>query len=141
MVVCAQLSGAKLEVAMIFTGKVLQLLLAFGVRALRTGGRLLANATAQFVLAIKHRREAQILARLDSKMLADIGLTPADVRDAFSEPLWRDPTGVLATRVTERRGGQRVAIFDLSAARVTRAIAADTKSTAASTHRLVRYVQ
>src|SRR5258706_16106871 len=99
--------GRELEVAMIFTGKVLQLLLAFGVRALRTGGRVLANATAQLVRAIKHRRDAQILARLDPKMLADIGLTQSDVRDAFSEPLWRDPTGVLATRISERRSGRR----------------------------------
>ena len=124
---------------MIFNAKLLQLLVGSAGRMLRVFGRASAKVTVQLVRAIKHRREAQILARLDSKMLADIGLTQADVRDAFSEPLWRDPTGVLATRVSERRSGQRVAIFDLSAARVTRAFAADTKSTAASTRRLVRY--
>jgi hypothetical protein len=37
-------------------------------------------------------------------MLADIGLTRSDVRDAFSEPLWRDPTDLLTARAAERRG-------------------------------------
>jgi len=128
---------------MIFTAKVLQLLLGSGGRALRAFGRSLPKVGAQLVRAIKHRREAQILARLDAKMLADIGLTQADVRDAFSEPLWRDPTGVLATRITERRGGRRRAAFDLSAASVTAALLADTKTkrTTTSAYRPVQYVQ
>ena len=141
MVVRAQLFGANLEVAMIFTAKVLQLLLGSGGWALRAFGRSLAKVTAQLARAIKHRREAQILARLDSKMLADIGLTQADVRDAFSEPLWRDPTGVLATRISERRSGRRRTIFDLSAGSVTRASSAETKRTTSSTYRPVHYVQ
>ena len=141
MVVRAQLFGANLEVAMIFTAKVLQLLLGSGGRALRAFGRSLAKVTAQLARAIKHRREAQILARLDSKMLADIGLTQADVRDAFSEPLWRDPTGVLATRISERRSGRRRTIFDLSAGSVTRASSAETKRTTSSTYQPVHYVQ
>jgi hypothetical protein len=36
-------------------------------------------------------------------MLADIGLTRSDVRDAFAEPLWQDPTELLRTRALERR--------------------------------------
>jgi hypothetical protein len=36
-------------------------------------------------------------------MLADIGLNRSDLQDAFSEPLWRDPTAILAARVHERR--------------------------------------
>ena len=126
---------------MIFTARVLQLLLGSGGRALRAFGRSLAKVTAQLARAIKHRREAQILARLDSKMLADIGLTQADVRDAFSEPLWRDPTGVLATRISERRSGRRRTIFDLSAGSVTRASSAETKRTTSSTYQPVHYVQ
>ena len=36
-------------------------------------------------------------------MLADIGLTRSDVADAFSEPVWQDPTALLAERAIERR--------------------------------------
>ena len=36
-------------------------------------------------------------------MLADIGITGADVRDAFSEPFWEDPTALLRERAIERR--------------------------------------
>src|SRR5262245_9680058 len=42
--------------------------------------------------ARRHRREANALIGLDQRMLADIGITRADVRDAFSEPFWDDPT-------------------------------------------------
>lgn len=51
----------------------------------------------------RNRREARVLAGLDPRMLADIGLDRADLRDAFSEPLWRDPTHVLELRAGERR--------------------------------------
>jgi len=53
--------------------------------------------------ARRHRREAAILAGLDRRMLADIGLTRSDVNDAFSEPFWDDPTALLRERVIERR--------------------------------------
>ena len=53
---------------------------------------------------IKNRRDAMRLAELDDRMLADIGLTRSDLRDAYSEPLWRDPSEVLARRAAERRG-------------------------------------
>jgi hypothetical protein len=36
-------------------------------------------------------------------MLADIGLTRRDVREAFSEPPWRDPTVLLVNRIARRR--------------------------------------
>ena len=45
----------------------------------------------------------QMLAGFDDRMLADIGLTRGDLRDAVSEPLWRDPTHVLVRRARERR--------------------------------------
>src|SRR5581483_7081207 len=38
--------------------------------------------------ARRHRREARALAGLDRRMLADIGISRADLRDAFSEPFW-----------------------------------------------------
>ncbi len=53
--------------------------------------------------AIRHRREANVLAMLDRHMLADIGITRSDVRDAFSTPLWEDPTALLHERAIERR--------------------------------------
>jgi uncharacterized protein YjiS (DUF1127 family) len=53
--------------------------------------------------ARQHRRQANILAGLDGHMLTDIGLTRADVRDAFSEPFWDDPTALLRERALERR--------------------------------------
>ncbi len=56
-----------------------------------------------FARARRHRREARVLAGLDSRMLADIGVTRGDVRDAFSEPFWEDPTALLCERANERR--------------------------------------
>ena len=53
--------------------------------------------------ARRHRRQASLLAGLDRCMLADIGITRADVRDAFSEPFWEDPTALLHERAIERR--------------------------------------
>ena len=57
----------------------------------------------QFGRAFKNRHDAAMLAGLDDRMLADIGLTRGDLRDAFSQPLWQDPTLVLNSRVRERR--------------------------------------
>jgi uncharacterized protein YjiS (DUF1127 family) len=59
------------------------------------------------VQTAKNRRDAAILAGLDDRMLADIGLTRGDVRDAYSEPVWRDPTAVLVNRAQERRVNRR----------------------------------
>ena len=61
----------------------------------------------------KNRRDAALLAGLDDHMLADIGLTRGDLRDAFSEPLWRDPTAVLVSRANERRRHRRGGVFGL----------------------------
>lgn len=57
----------------------------------------------QFVRARKNRRDARILAGFDHKMLADIGITRADLHDAFSQPFWDDPTALLHERAIERR--------------------------------------
>ena len=43
------------------------------------------------------------LAELDDRMLADIGLSRSDLRDAYALPPWRDPSDVLARRAAERR--------------------------------------
>jgi uncharacterized protein YjiS (DUF1127 family) len=62
----------------------------------------LAMGVWRLVVAIKHRRELALLADRDDRMLADIGLTRSDLRDAYSEPLWRDPTSLLAIRRARR---------------------------------------
>ena len=48
------------------------------------------------------------LARADDRMLRDIGLTRSDLRDAAAEPLYRDPTEVLAGRVEGVHARHRV---------------------------------
>lgn len=52
--------------------------------------------------AIKHRRDISVLADQDEHLLADIGLTRADVSHAIAQPLWRDPTEILAQRAHSR---------------------------------------
>lgn len=64
---------------------------------------LLTHWLKELARARRHRREASVLAGLDRRMLADIGITRADLRDAFSEPLWDDPTALLRERAIERR--------------------------------------
>jgi uncharacterized protein YjiS (DUF1127 family) len=65
-------------------------------------GSLVVRAR-QFALLVKNRRDATMLAGLDDRMLADIGLTRGDLRDAYSEPVWSDPTATLVSRAHERR--------------------------------------
>lgn len=57
----------------------------------------------QISRARRNRRDSAILAGLDRRMLADIGISRSDVRDAFSEPFWEDPTTLLRERALERR--------------------------------------
>ena len=63
----------------------------------------LAMGVWRLVVAIKHRRELAHLADFDDRMLADIGLTRTDLRDAYAEPLLQDPASMLARRGAERR--------------------------------------
>jgi uncharacterized protein YjiS (DUF1127 family) len=65
--------------------------------------------------ARRHRREAALLAGLDRRMLADIGITRADVSDAFSEPFWEDPTALLRERALERRWNRALMREEISA--------------------------
>lgn len=64
---------------------------------------LVTHWLKQLARARRHRRDAQMLAGLDRHMLADIGITRGDLRDAFSEPFWEDPTALLRERAIERR--------------------------------------
>jgi uncharacterized protein YjiS (DUF1127 family) len=72
-------------------------------------GRMILAAAAlvrarlrRLAVAFRHRHDAAILHRLDDRMLADIGLTRRDVRQAFEEPVWHDPTELLVERVAGR---------------------------------------
>jgi uncharacterized protein YjiS (DUF1127 family) len=78
-------------------------------------GGVVAVRVSRVARALKNRRDAQILAGLDDRMLKDIGLTRSDVRDAYAEPLWRDPTSVLVERAGERRAHGRRRAFGLTA--------------------------
>lgn len=64
---------------------------------------LVTHWLKEMLRARRHRREAGRLAGLDRRMLADIGINRADLRDAFSEPFWQDPTALLRERASERR--------------------------------------
>jgi uncharacterized protein YjiS (DUF1127 family) len=63
--------------------------------------------TREILQLLKNRRDAASLSGLDERMLADIGLTRGDLRDAYSEPVWRDPTAILVSRAHERRINRR----------------------------------
>jgi uncharacterized protein YjiS (DUF1127 family) len=76
-------------------------------RALGALGGKLAQRLKRVGQLFRNRRDARILAHLDDHMLADIGLSRSDLRDAYSQSLWRDPTDVLANRATERRASRR----------------------------------
>jgi uncharacterized protein YjiS (DUF1127 family) len=78
---------------------------AFGTAVARIG-RWLADVW-------RHRRDAVAIAAFDDRMLADIGLTRCDLNDALSEPLWRDPTIVLAHRYCERRKVRRAVAAEM----------------------------
>ena len=69
-----------------------------------------AGLARRIARAWHHRNDAVVLAALDDRMLADIGLTRADLNDTIAEPLWRDPTTVLACRHRERRRLSRRAV-------------------------------
>ena len=70
---------------------------------------LALHGMRSFARLLKNRRRARMLAGMDDRMLADIGLNRSDLRDAYAQPLWRDPTDVLADRARARRVSRRVA--------------------------------
>ncbi len=57
------------------------------------------NATAVALTVIRNRAAVKSLGDLDDYLLADIGLTRADLREAASVPLHLDPTLSLAIKV------------------------------------------
>jgi uncharacterized protein YjiS (DUF1127 family) len=69
-----------------------------------------ALRVVNFLRAVKRRHELEGLVGFDDRMLADIGLTRGDLRDAIAEPLWRDPTAILVARSRERRLARRLQV-------------------------------
>ena len=86
---------------------------------------------------LKNRHDAMMLAQFDDRMLSDIGLTRSDLRDAYSEPLWRDPTHILASRARERRINRQVIV--LAAPSLVPVDTADTQHELAQPHWRERY--
>lgn len=76
-------------------------------RALAAFGSRMRRHLKQLAKRVTNRRDAMRLAGLDDRMLADIGLTRSDLRDAYAGPLWRNPTDVLALRSAEWRASRR----------------------------------
>jgi uncharacterized protein YjiS (DUF1127 family) len=83
--------------------------------------------------ALKNRQDAAMLASMDDRMLSDIGLTRSDLRDAYAEPLWRDPTSILAIRARERRVHRTVSVA------VAPSLVPDPAFSVPSTNRPARY--
>ncbi len=73
-------------------------------------GALVVRLGRRFADVWRHRNDAAMLGAFDDRMLADLGLTRADLNDALAMPLWRDPTSVLACRQVERRRARRSAV-------------------------------
>ena len=72
-------------------------------RALAAFATAFAHQVKAVLRAVRNRRQANALAGLDQRMLKDIGISRADLNDAFSSPFWEDPTSLLRERAIERR--------------------------------------
>jgi uncharacterized protein YjiS (DUF1127 family) len=66
-------------------------------------GRIARNSMTAVIAWSNRRSAGRYLSGMDDRMLSDIGLTRSDVRSAWSEPLWRDPTARLKLIAVERR--------------------------------------
>ncbi len=84
-----------------------------GARLIAAIARILTRRFGRLAQAWRNRSDASVLASLDDRMLADIGITRSDVRDALAEPLWHDPTDLLRARALERRLGRHAISFGL----------------------------
>jgi uncharacterized protein YjiS (DUF1127 family) len=83
------------------------------IRTPPASGTVRANVTmalrwvVRIACAFSGRRVVADLARMDDRMLRDVGLTRSDLRDAVAEPLVNDPTVVLFKRAAERRANRQ----------------------------------
>jgi len=77
-------------------------------RVIFAAAALVTMRLRQLAVAFRHRHDAAVLLNLDDRMLADIGLSRREVRQAFDEPVWRDPTQLLVDRLARRRPARLV---------------------------------
>lgn len=63
---------------------------------------LIRTVSATFT-AVRNRFAGRALLSMDERMLKDIGLTPDDVRSAYSQPVREDPTMVLRLKAVSAR--------------------------------------
>jgi uncharacterized protein YjiS (DUF1127 family) len=89
------------------------------VRTIRAMAGAMRQRVSRLARAYWNRSDAAVLATLDERALADMGLTRSDVRDAFAGPLWHDPTDLLRARALERRLSRHRVLLGLKDARVT----------------------
>jgi len=82
-------------------------LIAAPFRAVLALAGTLATRIGHIITAMRNRRDVELLAGFDDRLLADIGLTRSDLRYALGEPFWRDPGLVLTARAGERRAPRR----------------------------------
>jgi uncharacterized protein YjiS (DUF1127 family) len=86
-------------------------------RAARAFVRLLIRNVIRFDRALRDRQALRVLARMDDRMLADIGLSRGDLQEAYAQSLWRDPGNLLRARALERRLAQLGISFGFGAGR------------------------
>ena len=98
-----------------------------------------ALRAVNFLRAVKARHELEGLVGFDDRMLADIGLTRGDLRDAIAEPLWRDPSAILVTRSRERRRVRRLAVRSADGLVEAPSIVPSVEARAVQTGSLARY--
>jgi len=72
------------------------------VRTVAALGARAGRSLKRVAKLMRHRQEFRRLAAFDDRMLKDIGLSRGDLQTAYDEPLWRDPTDILARRQAER---------------------------------------
>ena len=85
---------------------------ARGMMWLARGVDVFTRAADFLERAAAGRRALHQLAAADDRMLKDIGLDRSDLRNAAAQPIYHDPTQLLAGRVNETRTHQPVRIRD-----------------------------
>ena len=74
-------------------------------RTLKAAGAVALARLTKFRNAIRHRRAIARLAEQEERLLADIGISRCDVRDALRQPIWRDPSAFLRRRAGAGQAG------------------------------------
>lgn len=72
----------------------------------RAAGAKVALRLKAFAVSVTRRKQVEAMSRLDDRMLADIGVTRADLEEAARWSLWGDPGDRLAEISEERRAAR-----------------------------------